>query len=708
MSSSKKQNSRSSSSSSDLYRAREESLERRSGPATRSVGPSSTAVEPSPVLRGRGPLPFSSRIGRTAVSPSHNAARSERQSGESATHQGHGERHGIKLPTRLRGESSERDEAVSAFASPRGPLNERRTDTAPARITDLPNEILIRIANDLDLRSVNNLRLANRRFLGVANDYLRERMSLLYLHPTRHSVKRVLEICSNGLYAGKITQLCLLGDPMWRAILGANAAYRAGRVDGNYQHFAARSHWCNSPMGGQTFKAWPRSYELVDSVKRSPAPVPSPERGDSRRKSKKPVLGTNSPGPRSSEKAGVLPNKGKKKDTPSDLQPEDPGADFEACYKPLIDALARLLNLRELGYMASATYAGLNAVTANQIESHAHATTAGIINGNDSRDTAFLGRRSDADVFYGLLASPRLQFTKLSLRNELPLHENVARHMPLPMDTTNRFSRPMSRLTQLDLSIDCGWRENESQRMYKRLIQGSRHSLQWLRIRLIYNNISSVPWARYLRVPNPLEMGDEDHSEPLGLRNLQHLEFIFVNHPLADESSRHPSGRWLRPAVICTVGDRFWVPCLETLTTLKFHHVVTLHLEKRGPKGQYGIPETIKYNLEYLKEYLRTHRHRLKRFDWVVPAFRHHPRCRAASDSEIPLDGHCESWGGPNWYCGTYSNKTVMPSDLNEMKRVANELGVEFDSESETWNFGDYIMRDIEDRKAKERDEAES
>ena len=683
MSTSKKQSSRSSSSSSssNLYRTREESLERGSEPATRGVGPSSAAVERSSLLRGRDPLPSSSRIGRTAVSPGRNAARSERQSGE----------------------SSDREEAVSALASRRGPLNELQTDTAPAGIEDLPNEILIRVANDMDLRSVSNLRLASRRFSGVANDYLRERMSLLYLHPNRHSVKRLLEICSNGLYAGKITQLCLLGDPMWRAILDAYPPYRAGHLEVNYQDFVTRSHWCNSPMGGQRFKAWPRSYGLFDSVKKSPAPMPSPERGDSRPKGKKPILGTKSPTQRSSQKAGASRDKGKKKDTPGELQPEDPGAGFEACYKLLIDALAGLPNLRELGYMTAATYAGLNPATAKQIESHAHATTAGIVNGNNSRDAEFVGRRSDADVFYGILASPRLRFTKLSLRSELPLHENVAPQLPLlmPPDITNPFSRAMSRLTRLDVSIDCGWGVNEPQRMYKRLIRGSRHSLQWLRIRLIYNHSSSVRWISYW-VENPLT-GYEEDSEPLSLRNLQHLEFILVNNPTVDEISRHPSGRWQRPPTIGIAGDRFWLPCLGTLTTLRFHHVVTLQPEREWPRRGYGVPETIKYHLEYLKEYLRTHPHKLERFDWVVPAFRHHPRWNAATDSEVPVDRYCQRFD-----CGIYSSETVMPSDLDEMKRVANELGVEFDSESETWNFGDYIMRDIEDRKAKERGEAES
>ena len=673
MSSRKSQSSKSSSSnsSSDLYRTRQESLERRSDAAARRNHQDNTATDRRTSPHGR------------------------------EIRQGRGERRGLELATRVRRDSHERGgEAVSAFENSNRPPNEGQTNAAPATIKDLPDEILIEIADDMDLRSVSNLRQTSRRFVGPANEYLRSRFSVLYLHPTRNLMKQLLEICRNGLYAGYITQLCVLGDPMWRAILDAFPNYRKCDLLPEYE--LVRWEWCNSPVGGQRFKAWPHRYGPFESARKSPVPMPSQEIGDSRPKGKKPVLAIGKKSPQKlPPKPDISREKGRKKENPWEIEPEDPGADFETCYKPLVGALAALPNLRELGYMTAATHSGLNAVSANKIEAHGHATTAGNVKRNSSMDDAISGRLSDADVVYRLLASPRLRFTKLSLRSELPLYENVARHMSLrgTLSLETHFSSAIDRLTHLDLSMDCGWEVNGSQIMYQRLLPGRGSSLESLRIRLINN---PATWSRrQSSVGSLLEMDYEGQLEPLNLPNLQHLELIFVDSPIADEISRHPSGRWPRPPVVTLTRDRFWEPCLKTLKTLRFHHVANLDLE--GPVGEYSLPKAIKSNVEYVAQYLKEHAHRLERFDWVVPAFIHHPRCKAETDSEVSTDPPCRAWK-----CGIYHDSTIMPSDWNEMGMVANELNVEFDYETQAWNFGDYIMRRIEGRNEEEGSDTES
>jgi hypothetical protein len=111
-------------------------------------------------------------------------------------------------------------------------------------------------------------------------------------------------------------------------------------------------------------------------------------------------------------------------------------------------------------------------------------------------------------------------------------------------------------------------------------------------------------------------------------------------------------------------------------------------------RGAYGIPEEIGSILRFLEN----HPHKLEKFDWVVPAFRHHPRCKAKTDSDPSPNPPCRRWD-----CGIYSDSTQMSSNLAAMKAVAVEIGADFDPE-----FGDYIMRKVEGGKAKERGDVTS
>jgi hypothetical protein len=290
--------------------------------------------------------------------------------------------------------------------------------------------------------------------------------------------------------------------------------------------------------------------------------------------------------------------------------------------------------------------------------------------------------------------------------SELPLYEDVAQAIPhiqssLLPDLSNPFLFAMNNLKQLEISIDCGWEESESVIMYYRLIRGSANSLESLRIRLISTAVIHPPHD--CEVVECLLLGDRKDDvgkpdrTPVMMPNLKQLEIFFVDRAGAEGISRHRSGRWRRPPLVTLMINRFWETYLPTLTSLRFDHIVNWNASQWGLQGPYSIPQTIKADLQFLKSYP----HKLQQFDWIVPAFRHHPLCKASDDAEPSRDPPCERLN-----CGIYRDKPHMSSSIRVLKAVADELGVALDQETDTWNFGDYIKPDIEARKAEERENA--
>ena len=75
---------------------------------------------------------------------------------------------------------------------------------------NIPQELLNKIAGYLAVKDLLSLRLTNHSCRGPAEDHLRERLTTLYLHPTKDAMARSLAICNSDLYADYITEVCLL------------------------------------------------------------------------------------------------------------------------------------------------------------------------------------------------------------------------------------------------------------------------------------------------------------------------------------------------------------------------------------------------------------------------------------------------------------------------------------------------------------------
>lgn len=112
-----------------------------------------------------------------------------------------------------------------------------------ATFVDLPNEMLDKIAQYMDVRSVYNLRQTNKHFAPSCDQYLQKHLTVLYLHPTSNSMKYLLQICESDVHAGGIAELCLLGDPVWDIIMKEFPTYRTDRFEEGLLTTSAPMEW---------------------------------------------------------------------------------------------------------------------------------------------------------------------------------------------------------------------------------------------------------------------------------------------------------------------------------------------------------------------------------------------------------------------------------------------------------------------------------
>ena len=97
-------------------------------------------------------------------------------------------------------------------------------------------------------------------------------------------------------------------------------------------------------------------------------------------------------------------------------------------------------------------------------------------------------RRADADILYGLLLNRQLNLTALGLGKELPLTEYAIDWRRRDLDTFGRWTFPrLGTLTNLELTLDCGWPGVENHAFYRSLIISSHSALRRLRILFLSN-----------------------------------------------------------------------------------------------------------------------------------------------------------------------------------------------------------------------------
>lgn len=156
------------------------------------------------------------------------------------------------------------------------------------------------------------------------------------------------------------------------------------------------------------------------------------------------------------------------------------------------------------------------------------------------------------------------EIQKLDLGNQLPFTGAVFAHFYesytlLPKSPTCPMDNAFSHLKYLDISIDCGWVNNEPWYMQKVIIHKARHSLESLRVRLIPN---PVAWQQDDRkaesVHGLLKWIDEPDYAQSRMPKLTSLEVLYVDDALTETVSRQRSNRWRRPAVVRFETRAFW------------------------------------------------------------------------------------------------------------------------------------------------------
>lgn len=77
----------------------------------------------------------------------------------------------------------------------------------------LANELLLDILDHLSLRDVQNARLTCRHLTIAGNTILRDRLTILYLHPSTRGLRQAVEICAHPVFNQAITEVVVLGLP---------------------------------------------------------------------------------------------------------------------------------------------------------------------------------------------------------------------------------------------------------------------------------------------------------------------------------------------------------------------------------------------------------------------------------------------------------------------------------------------------------------
>jgi len=97
--------------------------------------------------------------------------------------------------------------------------------TPRVTITDLPDELLLKVFEDVPTADILTVRALGRQLLPACTDALQHRLNVLYVHPRSSSLKKAVAICNSGL-ASKVKTVCLLGRVPWQAIIKTIPAAR--------------------------------------------------------------------------------------------------------------------------------------------------------------------------------------------------------------------------------------------------------------------------------------------------------------------------------------------------------------------------------------------------------------------------------------------------------------------------------------------------
>ncbi|KAK4956743.1 hypothetical protein LTR10_006271 [Elasticomyces elasticus] len=318
-------------------------------------------------------------------------------------------------------------------APPRQPATPEET-----KISDLPREIVLKVVEQLDLSilEVLRLRVSHRIFLPACTTYLSERLTRLYIYPSKVSLRCVQSICAHPMFSKGIEEIVLLGKVDWKEIESCLRGYRTASEEFMWKRFA---HYYGSGL----FRAWPLSLES-DGVPK----LPSKSAGN--------------------EAVEAVP--GGALMVPSE---------FEEAYGSLIKALAKLPKLSKIAFAEEMDGPGWNQT--RMLSTLKKRPDPGFVprdvnnklrgkNGGVRTE-----RRADAEVLAGLMSCSALaNLTSLVVTVELPFVYGLLQD--------NSTAARLAQLRNIELHIDAHWLERTKWHVFCRDVLSSAVKLEHLRL----------------------------------------------------------------------------------------------------------------------------------------------------------------------------------------------------------------------------------
>jgi hypothetical protein len=433
-------------------------------------------------------------------------------------------------------------------------------------ITSLANELLLQIFAKVTTCDLLNLRLTTKLLTPVCTTLLSQRISRIYLDPSAHSLRNIINVCEHAVFSEKIEELVLLGQVDWLAIEQAWPEYR----------IRSESLWSgNSDTGWhKAFRPWPLFHPTVECQAKS-------------RRSRA--------------------------DRPSNRW------HFMETYKPLLEAIGKLPRLRSVRFERGYKGSGWNYWPQNK-EALSRTTWDGAAmartqsNNDHSNTAAEPAAAADVDVLFGMLMSGAANISTLSITTELPfvgtyvdyLHHE--KHFCRSLETPSGIES-LARLTSLELSFDQGWTAYTKWHHFCHALISRTMQLEHLR--LVYKHNTYIQKARdEWSARHVLSVA----ADGKGLRQIPKLRSLAIVAPVENEAMQTPS----RP--LCHVIDisAFVDLHADSLERVDFKNIIFVDFQE---------PNLISTTLKRSATALRGCK-KLEQTAWTINRFGHDARCK--------------------------------------------------------------------------------
>jgi hypothetical protein len=85
-----------------------------------------------------------------------------------------------------------------------------------AVFTSLPDELLLYMLHQMDITEVLRLRETSRFFVNTCTEIMRDKLRILYVHPSPSSVQRAISICKKSDLSSEVEEICFLSKAHYR------------------------------------------------------------------------------------------------------------------------------------------------------------------------------------------------------------------------------------------------------------------------------------------------------------------------------------------------------------------------------------------------------------------------------------------------------------------------------------------------------------